>query len=148
VLPYTLIIKGKGAQNMADFKLKGKVFTVDESDIKDIMETEKMDRETAVRCYFEDMGLIDAGEKATITEIASTPQKRRYVKSDKPRKKAERVRKVDEEKKVILEKLMSVIDVEKTVKNEAEFSFNLNGTDYTVKLVKHRPKKGEEGGAK
>lgn len=126
---------------MADFKLKGKVFTVDESDIKDIMETEKMDRETAVRCYFEDMGLIDAGEKVTITEIASTPQKRRYVKSDKPRKKAERVRKVDEEKKVILEKLMSVIDVEKTVKNEAEFSFNLNGTDYTVKLVKHRPKK-------
>lgn len=133
---------------MADFKLKGKVFTVDESDIKDIMETEKMDRKTAVRCYFEDMGLIDAGEKATITEIASTPQKRRYVKSDKPRKKTERVRKVDEEKKVILNKLMSVIDVEKTVKNEAEFSFNLNGTDYTVKLVKHRPKKGEDGGAK
>lgn len=132
---------------MADFKLKGKVFTVDESDIKNIMETEKMDRETAVRCYFEDMGLIDAGEKATITEIASTPQKRRYVKSDKPRKKAERVRKVDEEKKVILEKLMSVIDVEKTVKNEAEFSFNLNGTDYTVKLVKHRPKKSGESGA-
>jgi len=133
---------------MADFKLKGKVFTVDESDIKDIMETEKMDRETAVRCYFEDMGLIDAGEKATITEVASTPQKRRYVKSDKPRKKAERVRKVDEEKKVILNKLMSVIDAEKTVKNEAEFSFNLNGTDYTVKLVKHRPKKGGESGAK
>lgn len=133
---------------MADFKLKGKVFTVDESDIKDIMETEKMDRETAVRCYFEDMSLIDAGEKATITEIASTPQKRRYVKSDKPRKKAERVRKVDEEKKVILNKLMSVIDAEKIVKNEAEFSFNLNGTDYTVKLVKHRPKKGEDGGAK
>lgn len=132
---------------MADFKLKGKVFTVDESDIKNIMETEKMDRETAVRCYFEDMGLIDAGEKATITEIASTPQKRRYVKSDKPRKKAERVRKVDEEKKVILEKLMSVIDVEKIVKNEAEFSFNLNGTDYTVKLVKHRPKKSGESGA-
>ena len=133
---------------MADFKLKGKVFTVDESDIKDMMETEKMDRETAVRCYFEDMGLIDAGEKATITEIASTPQKRRYVKSDKPRKKVERVRKVDEEKKVILNKLMSVIDAEKIVKNEAEFSFNLNGTDYTVKLVKHRPKKGEDGGAK
>lgn len=132
---------------MADFKLKGKVFTVDESDIKDIMETEKMDRETAVRCYFEDMGLIDAGEKATITEIASTPQKRRYVKSDKPRKKAERVRKVDEEKKVILNKLMSVIDAEKIVKNEAEFSFNLNGTDYTVKLVKHRPKKSGESGA-
>ena len=132
---------------MADFKLKAKVFTVDESDIKNIMETEKMDRETAVRCYFEDMGLIDAGEKATITEIASTPQKRRYVKSDKPRKKAERVRKVDEEKKVILEKLMSVVDVKKTVKNEAEFSFNLNGTDYTVKLVKHRPKKSGESGA-
>lgn len=133
---------------MADFKLKGRVFTVDESDIKDIMKNEDMDRETAVRCYFEDTGLIDAGEKVTITEVASAPQKRRYVKSDKPRKKAERVRKVDEEKKVILEKLMSVIDAEKVVKNEAEFSFNLNGTDYTVKLVKHRPKKAEESGAK
>lgn len=134
---------------MADFKVKGRVFTVDESDIKDIMKSEEMDRDTAVRCYFEDMGMIDAGEKVTITEVASTPQKRRYVKSDKPRKKAERVRKVDEEKKVILEKLMSVIDAEKVVKNEAEFSFRLNGTDYTVKLVKHRPpKKSEEGGAK
>lgn len=126
---------------MADFKLKGRVFTVEESDIKDIMKSEEMDRDMAVRCYFEDMGMIDAGEKVTITEVASTPQKRRYVKSDKPRKKAERVRKVDEEKKVILDKLMSVIDVEKTVKNEAEFSFNLNGTDYTVKLIKHRPPK-------
>lgn len=126
---------------MADFKLKGRVFTVEESDIKDIMKSEEMNRDMAVRCYFEDMGMIDAGEKVTITEVASTPQKRRYVKSDKPRKKAERVRKVDEEKKVILDKLMSVIDVEKTVKNEAEFSFNLNGTDYTVKLIKHRPPK-------
>ena len=126
---------------MADFKLKGRVFTVEESDIKDIMKSEEMNRDMAVRCYFEDMGMIDAGEKVTITEVASTPQKRRYVKSDKPRKKAERVRKVDEEKKVILDKLMSVIDAEKTVKNEAEFSFNLNGTDYTVKLIKHRPPK-------
>ena len=133
---------------MADFKLKGRVFTVEESDIKDIMKSEEMNRDMAVRCYFEDMGMIDAGEKVTITEVASTPQKRRYVKSDKPRKKAERVRKVDEEKKVILDKLMSVIDVEKTVKNEAEFSFNLNGTDYTVKLIKHRlPKESNKSGA-
>lgn len=126
---------------MADFKVNGRVFTVEESDIKDIMKTEEMDRDTAVRCYFEDMGVIDAGQKVNITEVASTPQKRRYVKSDKPRKKAERVRKVDEEKKVILEKLMSVIDADKVVKNEAEFSFSIGGTDYTVKLVKHRPKK-------
>lgn len=87
---------------MADFKLKGKVFTVDESDIKDIMETEKMDRETAVRCYFEDMGLIDAGEKATITEIASTPQKRRYVKSDKPRKRLNVFARLTKKRKLFL----------------------------------------------
>lgn len=126
---------------MADFKVGGRVFEVDEHDIKDIMTTEQMNREDAVRCYFEDMGLVETGGKTTITEIATAPQKRRYVKSDKPRKKTERVRKVDEDKKVILSRLMGVIDAEKTVKNEAEFSFNIGGNDYTVKLIKHRPPK-------
>lgn len=126
---------------MADFKINGNVFTVEESDIKDIMKSEDMDRPTAVRCYFEDLSIIDPGQKVTIEEIKAPKQKRRYEKSDKPRKKTERVRKVDEEKKIILEKLMSVIDTEKVVKNEAEFSFSLDGNDYTVKLIKHRKPK-------
>lgn len=126
---------------MADFKIDGRTYGVEESEIKDLMKSEEMDRETAIRCYFEDLGVIPVGSREKITEVAEKKEKRRYEKSDKPRKKTERVRKVDEEKKEILNSLMSVINAEKTVKNEAEFSFNLNGNDYTVKLVKHRKPK-------
>lgn len=126
---------------MADFKIDGRTYGVEESEIKDLMKSEEMDRETAIRCYFEDLGVIPVGSREKITEVAEKKEKRRYEKSDKPRKKTERIRKVDEEKKEILNSLMSVINAEKTVKNEAEFSFNLNGNDYTVKLVKHRKPK-------
>ena len=65
---------------MADFKIRGTVFTIDESEIKDFMKTEDMDRNTAVRCYFEDAGIIETSKKTTITEIEQTAQKRHYVK--------------------------------------------------------------------
>lgn len=127
---------------MADYKVNGKIFTVDDADIKDIMTTESMTKEMAVRCYFEDMGIINTGSKDSITEVESKPQKRRYVKSDKERKPSTRTRKVDEEKKVLIEKLASVIDAkDKVIKTETEFSFSMNGNEYTVKLIKHRKKK-------
>lgn len=70
---------------------------------------------------------------------------RRYEKSDTPRKKVERKRKIDEEKKGIIETLeKSIRDASDTfpvIKNESEFSFTHNGSSYTVKLIKHRPKK-------
>lgn len=65
---------------MGDFKIGGTVFTIDESEIKDFMKTEDMDRNIAVRCYFEDAGIIETGKKTTITEIEQTAQKRHYVK--------------------------------------------------------------------
>lgn len=129
---------------MADFRLgsNGRTFTVEESEIKDRMKELGVDRETAVRCYFEDMEMIDPSKKTTITEVVAPKGKRRYVKSDKPRKQTVREHKVDEEKKQILQKLMSVVDSDITnVKNEAEFSFNIGANSYTVKLIKHRPPK-------
>ena len=69
----------------------------------------------------------------------------RYEKSDTPRKKSTRERKVDHEKKRILTLLEDAIhnhaDTTPTVKNEAEFSFFWLGNSYTVKLIKHRAPK-------
>ena len=69
----------------------------------------------------------------------------RYEQSMKPRKKAVRERKVDEQKLEIINALNAAVaefaDGTTSVKNEAEVSFTCKGVDYTVKLIKHRPPK-------
>lgn len=70
---------------------------------------------------------------------------KRYEQSEKPRKKAQKERKVDEVKghllgcvRVLLEGLGAE---ELTVKTETEVGFTYKGERYTFKLTKHRPKK-------
>ena len=70
---------------------------------------------------------------------------KRYEQSDKPRKKVERERKIDQEKKEIIDELVACINrnIGKVleVKTETEIKMVYNDTEYTVKLIKHRPKK-------
>ena len=72
---------------------------------------------------------------------------KRYEKSDKPRKKTTRERKVDETKKKILLGCKCFIEglggVVVSIKTETEVKFTFEGEEYTLKLTKHRPKKGE-----
>ena len=134
---------------MGDFKFHNKVYTVDEFYIKQNMEELGVDRLSAVRAYFEDSDMIKPGCKDVITEVAPTKAKRNYTKSDKPRKKAEKVRKVDEEKKEILSAIRVLMEGKSAtiteIKNEAEISFTFRDNSYTLKLVKHRPPKEGAG---
>ena len=69
---------------------------------------------------------------------------KRYEQADKPRKKTVKERKVDEEKKHLINILVTSLNGEVSnisVKNEAEISFICNENSYTIKLVKHRPPK-------
>lgn len=70
---------------------------------------------------------------------------RRYEKSDTPRKKSERVRKVDPDKLFIIESLDDCLcDIADNVgerKNESEIHFEYNDSKYTLKLIKHRAPK-------
>ena len=70
---------------------------------------------------------------------------KRYEQSEKPRKKVERERKVDQDKKEIINELVACINrnIGKVleVKTETEIKMVYNETEYTVKLIKHRPKK-------
>ena len=70
---------------------------------------------------------------------------KRYEQSEKPRKKVERERKVDQDKKEIIDELVACINrnIGKVleVKTETEIKMVYNDTEYTVKLIKHRPKK-------
>lgn len=87
--------------------------------------------------------------KEEATEMAEMEIKanglKRYEKSDKPRKVSTRERKVDTTKKrllmdckVLLERLNANI---LAVKTETEITFIFEGEEYSLKLVKHRPKK-------
>ena len=69
----------------------------------------------------------------------------REEKSDKPRKAVKKERKVDATKKrllmdckVLLEGLGAEI---LGVKTETEVTFTFEGEEYSLKLIKHRPKK-------
>lgn len=70
---------------------------------------------------------------------------KRYEKSDKPRKAVKKERKVDATKKrllmdckILLEGLGAEI---LGVKTETEVIFTFEGEEYSLKLIKHRPKK-------
>ena len=69
---------------------------------------------------------------------------KRYEQAEKPRKKMERERKVDEDKKYLLGQCFKGL-VGKAqfpqFKNETEISFEYKGEKYTLKLIKHRQKK-------
>lgn len=85
----------------------------------------------------------DAEEMAEM-EIKANGIKR-YEQSDKPRKATKKERKVDTTKKRLLmdcKALLEGLGAEVlNVKTETEVTFNFEGEEYSLKLVKHRPKK-------
>ena len=101
----------------------------------------KISRKEAEELYRSDHEEIDTPEQIEYTAKAKAVKHREQ--SDAPRKKSSRERKVDEEKKKLLNDYRVVTQgvggVITSIKNEAEFSFLLNENSYTVKIIKHRP---------
>lgn len=126
------------------YNLNGKVIRIPDADIEKSMKLLKLSHDEAVQMWLEDEGYL---ENEVVEELTAKAKKNKVghdAKTDKPRKKTERVRKVDEEKKYLLNLLISAINAENcvdTVKNEAEFSFTFGENSYSVKLIKHRPPK-------
>ena len=114
-----------------------------EQEIAKNMKILEISREEAEELYRSDHEEIDTPEQKEYA--AKAKNIKRYEKSVTPRKKSVKERKIDEEKKkllndyrIITEGLGAVIT---SIKNEAEFSFIFNENSYTVKLIKHRPVK-------
>ncbi len=114
-----------------------------EEEIKRNMKLLDITREEAEQLYEDDHNDVITPEMAEME--AKAKKNRRYEKSDAPRKKAVKERKVDEEKNIILKSCKVLIEGMggnvTEVKNEAEFSFMYGENSYTVKLIKHRPPK-------
>lgn len=104
--------------------------------VLEIMKEAEADGEPVTKEEAEEMARMELGEKA----------ERRYEHSEVKKKRKPRERKVDKEKKFLLDCLVaglrSTTDTFNiATKNETEISFNAYGNEYTVKLVKHRPPK-------
>lgn len=111
-----------------------------EEEIKRNMKLLDISREEAEQLYEDDHNDVVTPEMAEMEKKAK--QLKRYEKSDTPRKKAVKERKIDPDKKTLIDLLNSVLaNFGTTVKNEAEISFTYNDREYTVKLIQHRPKK-------
>ena len=120
------------------YELNKKIINIPDAEISTFETKYGLSKDEAIQLWLEDNDYL---ENEVVNELMEkTKGQRHYEKSGKERKASTRERKVDEEKKALLEKLMEGFEVD-SVKNEAEFSFHVGDNSYTVKLVKHRPPK-------
>jgi len=110
-----------------------------EQQIQNYMKSLKISREEAEQLWEDDQEdyIGEDGEEMT----RKAKEVKRYEKADKPKSKSKKERKVDENKKLILDKLHKTLEtfVKITnVKTETEISFVYNDEEYTLKLTKHR----------
>lgn len=120
----------------------GKEINIPDAEIQHNMKALGISEEEAVNMWLDDN---DYTENEVVEELTKKAKAvKRYEQADKPRKKTVKERKVDEEKKHLINILVTSLNGEVSnisVKNEAEISFICNENSYTIKLVKHRPPK-------
>ena len=129
--------------------MKYKGFEVDDNKIDEYVEKLEISIAEACDLILEESGKVEesAETKAEIKakETADRQNKRRYEKSDKPRKTTEKVRKVDKTKGRLLSDVKVLIEglgaTETALETETELHFTFEGAKYTFKLTKHRPPK-------
>ena len=121
----------------------GKTVNIPDAEIEKNMKALEISKKEAIDMWLFDNDYEDNEEVDEMTVKAKAVK--RYEKADAPRKKVVKERKVDEEKKRLLNFCRIPIEgaggIVTNVKNEAEFSFTFGDNCYTVKLVKHRPPK-------
>lgn len=115
-----------------------------EQEIQKHMQVLGLTREQAEQLWEDDNSDFVSEEMAEMERKAKA--NRRYEQSSKPRAKAKRELKIDEDKVKIINFLMRILadsDVSQLeVKNpQREVVFQFNGADYSLTLTKHRPKK-------
>ena len=114
-----------------------------ENDILTYMKKLDISRAEAEQLWQDDHDEVVTPEMEEMEKKAK--QIKRYEKSDTPRKKGTKERKVDAEKGRILKACKVLIEgmggLVSKVNNEADFSFTLNENAYTLKLIKHRAPK-------
>ena len=122
-----------------------KGFEVSDELIDKYVESLEISIEEACDLILEEQGKVKNADAEKVIDELTAKSGRRYEQSDKPRKKAEKVRKVDEMKGHLLDEVSALMEDLGAViiarKTETETTFTYEGATYTFKLTKHRPPK-------
>ena len=125
-----------------------------EEQIQKYMVSLGLSREDAEQLWKDDQADFIGEEGEEMTQKAK--QIRRYEQAEKPREKAQRKQKIDEEKVEILSWILDGLENRHRLIEEddwdfeeiclsnpqKEITFRVGGNAYTLNLIKHRPKKG------
>ena len=119
-------------------------YEIPDAEIDKLMDALDISLAEACETWLADNDKVENEEQNALDKTAKS--KRRYEKSGDARKKSTKERKVDENKRFLLEIMQRALENETnavnfTVKTETELSFAYENEQYTVKLTKHRPKK-------
>lgn len=127
------------------YNLNGKIIHISDAEIKKNMAVLGITKDEAIQMFLEDEGYLENAVVEELTEKAKVNKISRDAKANKTRKPSSRVRKVDEEKKILMDLMIKAIENAgnciKSTKTETEFSFTVGENAYSVKLIKHRPPK-------
>ena len=125
---------------------------MNEKEILKMMKTLDLTRDEAIEMLMED----EAVDKMSMKEVTSdlSEEQKKVIKKvsstqSKPREKVKRERKVDEEKKFLIECIIRGLEStaetsDIQTKTETEINFGAFGNQYTLKLIKHRPPKASK----
>lgn len=125
--------------------MKYKGFDVNDNKIDEYVEKLGCSIVEACDLILEESGRLEESEETKkAIKDAEKNAPRRYEKSGN-RKKAEKVRKIDETKGFLLKNVKTLIEElgasATEIKTETELKFDFEGASYTFKLTKHRPPK-------
>ena len=96
----------------------------------------------------EPITMKEALEMAEMEVKAKVISASERAESEKPKKERKpRIRKVDKTKEQLLNNIKGLLEnigaTNTSIMNEVELSFDYQDSNYSVRLIKHRPKKGE-----
>ena len=120
-------------------------FDIPDNEVDKMVDALEISIAEACELWLADHDKMVNEEQEKANKLAETAP-RRYEQGTTPRKKAEKVRKIDFEKGFLLEIMRKALENEANIedfwiKTETELYFTYNNNKYTVKLTKHRPKK-------
>ena len=125
--------------------VNGKNVNIPKADIQKSMKVLNITEKEAIQLWLEDEGYLTNETVEELTAKAKENKVNHEAKSEKPRKKAVRERKPDEEKENLIEILANCLknagfEVEITNKSKL-IEFSVGENQYKLDLIKKRPQK-------